>query len=609
MDQVASPIKLKFSIGRKIGIGFGILIFLTNINFIATYITLHYSKKINDSITQVYNPSVNNLEDLNLLLLRSRMYISNWVFIQSDENNLDKKRLNTLIKTEYPEVKDRIQQLAVHWNATDRREIDSIFVNIEQLFQMHNHVIEILNSFTSYEDPLILFEARNMVEEGDIHIKTEYILEKLSKIIDQQNKNTNKVSGNMKTSFSVLQTVVVGFGLLILFGGILIAFFTVRTIVRPIHSLKDVINVMGKGVMPNEKLKDREDEIGEMTTALNGLIKSLKQTIDFAKDVGSRKYDTAYSPISNEDELGHALIQMRYDLREYGEGMERLVEERTAEVVRQKEEIAGQNKKLEKLYKHVTDSIHYAKRIQNSILPPLSLIQKSLPETFILYKPKDIVSGDFYWFDQHGDDIIIASVDCTGHGVPGALMSMIGNNILNQATIKFGADNAALLLDELNQGVAHALRIGQDSQNAKDGMDISLCRINFQKNLLQFSGAFNPLYLIRNGELIEIKPDKFPIGYYVEDPDKKYRNHDFEIIENDIFYLFTDGYADQFGGPQGKKFMYRQFKELIMRIYTMPMEMQREILENTIDDWKKTAGVDQLDDIQVIGVRLNSNKV
>ena len=609
MEQAASPTKLKFSIGRKIGIGFGILIFLTNINFIATYITLHYSKKINDSITQVYNPSVNNLEDLNLLLLRSRMYISNWVFIQSDENNLDKKRLNTLIKIEYPEVKDRIQNLAVHWSISDRREIDSIFVNIEQLFEMHNHVIEILNSFTSYEDPLILFEARNMVEEGDIHIKTEYILEKLSKIIDQQNKNTNKVSGNMKTSFSILQTVVVGFGLLILFGGILIALFTVRTIVRPIHSLKDVINVMGKGVMPNEKLKDREDEIGEMTTALNGLIKSLKQTIDFAKDIGSRKYDTAYSPISNQDELGHALLQMRHDLREYGEGMERLVEERTAEVVRQKEEIAGQNKTLEKLYKHVTDSIHYAKRIQNSILPPLTLIQKSLPETFILYKPKDIVSGDFYWFDQHGDDIIIASVDCTGHGVPGALMSMIGNNILNQSTIKYGADNAALLLDELNQGVALALRIGQDSQNAKDGMDISLCRINFKLNLLQFSGAFNPLYLIRNGDLIEIKPDKFPIGYYVEDPDKKYKNHDFQIMENDIFYLFTDGYADQFGGPNGKKFMGRQFKELIMRIYTMPMEMQREILETTIDDWKKTAGVEQLDDIQVIGVRLNNIKV
>ncbi len=607
MEQL--PNKLRFSIGRKIGIGFGILIFLTNINFFATYLTLHKSKKINDSITQIYNPSVNALEDLNLLILRSRMYISNWVFIQSDENNLDKKRLIHLIKNEYPEVKARIQGLAVNWDPKEKLKVDSIFYNIENLFQMHSHVMNLLSTFTSYEDPLILFEARNMVEEGDIHLKTETILDKLSKVVDQQNRNTNEVSKSMKDAFTVLQTVVIGFGILILVGGILTAFFTVRTIVRPISGLKDVILQMGKGITPTENIKDREDEIGEMTRALNALIRSFKQTSSFAHDVGSRKYDTHFEPLSDKDELGHALIQMRHDLKEYGEGMEKLVEERTAEVVRQKEEITDQNKKLEKLYKHVTDSIHYAKRIQNSILPPISLIQKRLPETFVLYKPKDIVSGDFYWYEQVGEDIIIASVDCTGHGVPGALMSMIGNNILNQAIIKYGAKNAAILLDELNQGVANALRIGQDAQNAKDGMDISLCRINYKENVLQFTGAYNPLYIIRNNELLEVKPDKFPIGYYVEDPDKKYTNNNFEILDGDVFYLFTDGYADQFGGVNGKKFMYRQFKEVLLRIYTMPMEMQRDILDSTIEDWKKVGGVEQLDDIQIIGVRLKRESV
>lgn len=597
----------RFTIGRKIGIGFGILITLTLLNFIATYFTLHQSKKINDEITQVNTPSVNALEDLNLLILRSRMYVSNWVFIQSDENNLDKKRLSTLIKQEYPEVKSRIQALSVNWEKKEKQSVDSIFIHIEELFKMHTHVMSLLNSFTSYEDPLVLFEARSMVEEGDIHLKTELILAQLSVVVDNQNKNTNIVSDQMQFAFTVLQTVVIGFGFLILIGGILTAFFTVRTIVRPIYELKNVITIMGKGIMPKDSVKDREDEIGDMTKALNGLIVALKETTSFAKDVGSRKYDSYYTPLSDKDELGHALIQMRHDLKEYGEGMERLVEERTAEVVRQKEEITVQNKKLEKLYKHVTDSIHYAKRIQSSILPPLSLIQKKLPETFVLYKPKDIVSGDFYWYETVGDDIIIASVDCTGHGVPGALMSMIGNNILNQAIIKFGAKNAALLLDELNQGVANALRIGQDSSTSKDGMDISLCRINYKDNVLQFTGAFNPLYLIRDSELIEVKPDKFPIGYYVEDPDKKYTNHNFEIQDTDVFYLFTDGYADQFGGPKGKKFMYRPFKEMLTRIHNMPMDMQREILDNTIEDWKKEGGVEQLDDIQVIGVRLNRN--
>jgi len=607
MEQ--KPNSFRFTIGRKIGVGFGILIFLTLVNFFATYLTLHGSKKINDSITQVYSPSVNALEDLNLLILRSRMYISNWVFIQSDENNLDKKRLEHLIKTEYPSIRSRVQELAVNWEPIEQKRVDSIFHKIDDLFKMHTHVMSLFNSFTSYEDPLVLFEARNMVEEGDIHITTETILDRLSKIVDQQNRNTNEVSDNMQTSFTVLQTVVIGYGILILVGGILTAFFTVRSIVKPISELKDVILQMGKGITPAENVKNRGDEIGEMTKALNMLIRSLKMTSTFAKDVGSRKYDSNFVPLSEKDELGHALIQMKHDLQEYGEGMERLVEERTVEVVRQKEEITIQNKKLEKLYKHVTDSIHYAKRIQNSILPPLSLIHKQLPETFVLYKPKDIVSGDFYWYEHVGDDIVIASVDCTGHGVPGALMSMIGNNILNQAIIKHGASNAAILLDELNQGVANALRIGQDSQNAKDGMDISLCRINYAQNILQFTGAYNPLYLIRNEELIEVKPDKFPIGYYVEDPEKKYTNNDFEIQEGDVFYLFTDGYGDQFGGPNGKKFMYRQFKEVLMRIYTMPVEMQRDILDNTIEEWKKIGNTDQLDDIQVIGVRLSRRSV
>jgi serine phosphatase RsbU (regulator of sigma subunit) len=140
-------------------------------------------------------------------------------------------------------------------------------------------------------------------------------------------------------------------------------------------------------------------------------------------------------------------------------------------------------------------------------------------------------------------------------------------------------------------------------------MDISLCRINYKENILQYTGAFNPLYMVRKEELIEVKPDKFPIGYYVEDPEKKYTNHSFKIEDNDMFYLFTDGYADQFGGPRGKKFMYRPFKELIHRIHTMPVEMQREILDTTIEDWRKEAGVEQLDDILVIGVRLNRKGV
>jgi serine phosphatase RsbU (regulator of sigma subunit) len=183
-------------------------------------------------------------------------------------------------------------------------------------------------------------------------------------------------------------------------------------------------------------------------------------------------------------------------------------------------------------------------------------------------------------------------------------MSMVGNNILNRSVTDHSLTDSAAILDELNEGVSRALRVGQEEgQGSKDGMDISLCRINYEQNVLQFAGAFNPLYRIRNGELEEFKANKFPIGHYGEEPALKYTNIDFEIQKGDTYYLFTDGYADQFGGPRGKKFLYKRFKELLLHICTFPMAEQQRLLDKEITAWMGDTEP-QLDDILVIGFKI-----
>jgi phosphoserine phosphatase RsbU/P len=295
--------------------------------------------------------------------------------------------------------------------------------------------------------------------------------------------------------------------------------------------------------------------------------------------------------------------QMIAELESYYTELEQKVRERTAEVVKQKEEIERQRDEIAEHQKSITDSIKYAKRIQTAILPPDDYISKNLPDSFILYQPKDIVSGDFYWMNTHKDDVFIAAVDCTGHGVPGAFMSIVGNNQLNHAVNVQGAQNPAQILNELNLGVTNTLRQKKVKYSVKDGMDIALCAINTKDKKIQFAGAYNPLYLIRDGEFQKIKGDKFPIGAFLGEDLQKFTNHEFELKKGDIFYIFSDGYADQFGGPDGRKFMYKPFRELLMKIHKEPMERQKEILYETLTQWRGDEV--QVDDIIVIGIRIN----
>ncbi|MFL5731250.1 MAG: PP2C family protein-serine/threonine phosphatase, partial [Cytophagaceae bacterium] len=204
-------------------------------------------------------------------------------------------------------------------------------------------------------------------------------------------------------------------------------------------------------------------------------------------------------------------------------------------------------------------------------------------------------------FNVKQDSFYFSAVDCTGHGVPGAFMSIVGYNHLNQSLEKPNV-TAASLIDGLNRGVSQTLHMASEGYTVKDGMDIALCAVDMKKRKLQFAGAYNPLYLIRGKEFIEIKADKFPIGSYVEDP-RDYTNHEMDIQNGDTFYIFTDGYADQFGGPQGKKFMYKKFRDLLISIQDKSMKEQGVILEEAMEEWKKNTA--QIDDILVIGFRIN----
>lgn len=267
------------------------------------------------------------------------------------------------------------------------------------------------------------------------------------------------------------------------------------------------------------------------------------------------------------------------------------------------------NAELKQAYQHLEeknrdflDSIRYAYRIQKAISPPQKLVDELLPQSFILYKPKDVVSGDFYFVSKLKDKVVFAAVDCTGHGVPGALMSVIGYNWLVQGVSDAAVDTPGKLLTFLDAGVNETLRQTADESGVKDSMDLAVCMIDYKTNTLMYSGAYNPCYYISKGEFNEIKADKFPIGVNTDGVVDIYSENSVQLYKGDTVYIFSDGYADQFGGPKGKKFKYKQMKEIIESIQDKSMQEQGAILDKAFVEWQ--GNEEQVDDILVIGVKL-----
>jgi sigma-B regulation protein RsbU (phosphoserine phosphatase) len=266
---------------------------------------------------------------------------------------------------------------------------------------------------------------------------------------------------------------------------------------------------------------------------------------------------------------------------------------------------------LQEKNKEVVDSINYAKRIQSALIPPKEVFKNILPNSFVLFKPKDIVSGDFYWIselnttkkeDVDNERLVVFSVaDCTGHGVPGAFMSLIGLKILNQSVKELDVNSPAQALNYLNKEVYKTINKHSDSQSfIRDGMDVAVVSINFSTLMLCFSGAKNPVYIVRDKELHEIKGDKQPIGY--SENHASFIDHQFQLEKGDMIYIFSDGFADQFGGPKGKKLKYKPFKNKLIENSEKSIEFQELELNKLFENWM--GKLEQLDDVCVIGVKV-----
>ncbi len=352
----------------------------------------------------------------------------------------------------------------------------------------------------------------------------------------------------------------------------------------------------------------------DVTWPLKELLNNIRNTR------GGEKQE--YSIVRTNDEIGElaeGYNEMTEQIHNYVESisamnkdLEKKVNERTREVVEQKEEIETQKEEIEAQLDLATlqrdtisnqnelilDSIHYAKRIQSAILPPVNLLKEHLSDHFLLFKPRDIVSGDYYWAREKDQKLMIAVADCTGHGVPGGFLSMLGISSLNEIVNRSSELNPGYILEQLREVVIASMHQTGSRDEAQDGIEIALCVIDLKKKSMEYSGANRPLYLARDGAIQHIRPDRMPIGIYEQDP-LPFKNHTIKLKKGDSIYLFSDGYVDQLGGPLRKTFRAINFRKLLLEIQDQPMEKQKEILVEKMALWQ--GEVEQIDDVLVMG--------
>lgn len=339
---------------------------------------------------------------------------------------------------------------------------------------------------------------------------------------------------------------------------------------------KDFINQPVKEADLNEGILNKWLEIVEQVNQTNDKVTS---EMDFPTEMGNRIMQVNAIPEFDETDHLESVLVVSHDI----------TERKMIEV-----EIQNKNKKI-------ADSINYAKRIQNAILPNNAVIHRVIPDSFILYKPKDVVSGDFPWYVKIGDDIYMAAVDCTGHGVPGALLSLIGYFLLNDIVRSRKVSDPGLILDQLDEGVTSTLRQDQDDSKTKDGMDIALCKINMKTRKVEYAGAHRPLYVMKKNEMVEIKGNKFAIGGGIYKNQTNFTNTKLSLDKGDSFYFCSDGFPDQFGGPDNRKFGPKRLRSLITDVHTKSMKDAYKVFDKEWEDWR--GDEKQTDDVLLIGIK------
>jgi serine phosphatase RsbU (regulator of sigma subunit) len=341
-------------------------------------------------------------------------------------------------------------------------------------------------------------------------------------------------------------------------------------------------------ILERQKLESLKQELEEknkqMWTMSEMVYKEKKKTEEQLKEILEEKISLEEQKKENDEKV-------------------KMLWEQSAAIHYEKERIDKLKTQVEYRHKEIIDSVLYAKKIQQAILPSQEHVDSVLKDSFIFFRPKNIVSGDFFWVNKIDENrLLFAAIDCTGHGVPGAFMSIMGYHLLERIVTEQNLYEPAQILDELSKGVVKSLRQTQELESVKDGMDVALCMIDYQNYMLHYSGAHNPLYLIRNNALTEIKADRRSVGISVGSKVIQFTNHIINLEKGDCLYVFSDGYADQKGGPENVKFFYQPFKELLLKIHKEEMKEQRIALDKVITEWKGDKG--QIDDMLIMGVRI-----
>ncbi len=432
-------------------------------------------------------------------------------------------------------------------------KIDSTHKGIFDLvLKYQNSIIEGENVVDGYQDTQEIFEEKNGKK---IHFQYTYMPRQNTSIYKN---SVIRIVSDLSKEEQIIKdevlTFVYIFALTIL-GVLIMVLFVTRSITSPLNKLVDsVVHISRKNLNERAKIEGSK-EIVKLATKFN---------------------------------------KMLDELQSFYNELEQKVADRTAEIEAKKKEIEAKNDSI-------THSIRYAKRIQNAILPTNTQLNEIIKEHFVLYKPKDIVSGDFYWASKKGNKSIIVGADCTGHGVPGAFMSMIGNTLLNKIVNEYNETSPDVILNTMRSEVITSLKQNNKDRSSKDGMDIVIVVIDYDEMKLWFAGAHNPLFLIRDNELHVYKGDKQPVGYFRE-INKPFTCHEIDLKEKDVFYICSDGYQDQFGGVYDRKFMVKRMKQLFLDIHQDQMSTQKDILNNTIEEWM--VDTKQVDDILIIGARV-----
>lgn len=593
---------IRFSISRRITLGFGLFILVVAVLFLITTSTLRQSREINQRINENFVPSLSALQELDNRLMRSQDLARQWAFVQRIEGDRERQELIILTEKTIPVQLFKLNECAIKWRNEDKKLHENLAESVREILKHYKDIRSLLPSFESYQDPIATMNAEQyFIEGGSIPETYNDIRASIDVLIQHHQSYMQSDIALMNNSFDQLRMLLINISISVIVAGILIAFFTSRSIVKPINHLRKKLTNLSLGIYSIHPTKAGNDEIGDMATAVNKLIANFEKTKEFSINVGAGNFNIPFEPLSDHDEMGKSLLRMRDDLLSYRSEMEQKVREQTQEIRKQKEEVEIQKEKVTALYIDLQSSIDYAQRLQETILPNDATIKKMFPDSFVFFRPKATVSGDFYWFKELGGKKVIAAADCTGHGVPGAFMSLVGHNVLNTVTKVF--TKPSQILNNANRLAVDVLRSNDGESYMRDGMDIALCTIDQKSMTLEFSGAHNPVYIIRDGELIEIESDPFSIGSYVHN-EREFTNHSVPLKDNDCLYIFSDGYADQFGGPKGKKFMRKHFRQLLQDISHLPMPEQKWRLMDTLDRWQ--GNQEQVDDILVVGIRIQA---